>query len=54
MFKGIFTAAALAMTVVVAQAQDSEVSWQHQSAGGVNFSQVALKDWAQGGEEALN
>ena len=50
MFKGIFTAAALAMTVVVAQAQDSEVSWQHQSAGGVNFSQVALK----GGEEALN
>ena len=54
MFKGIFTAAALAMTVVVAQAQDSEVSWQHQSSGGVNFSQVALKDWAQGGEEALN
>jgi hypothetical protein len=33
MFKGIFTAAALAMTVVVAQAQDSEESWQHQSAG---------------------
>jgi len=23
-------------------------------AGGVNCSQVALKDWAQGGEEALN
>ena len=42
------------MTVVVAQAQDSEMSWQHQPAGGVNFSQVALKDWAQGVEEALN
>ena len=54
MFIGLFAAAALAMTVAAAQGEESDSPWQHQLAGSVNFSQVALKDWAQGGEEALN
>ena len=27
--------------------------WTHQLVGGLNLTQVALKDWAQGGEDAL-
>jgi len=42
------------MVVIPAQAQEQASAWQHQLASGVNFSQVAFKDWAQGGEEALN
>lgn len=47
-------AAALWMVVIPAAAEQQQSAWKHQLAGGVNFSQVALKDWAQGGEEALN
>jgi hypothetical protein len=35
------------------QAQEATAPWKHSLAGAVNLSQVALKDWAQGGEDAL-
>ena len=37
------------------QAEDEETSadWSHQLVGGVNLTQVALKSWAGGGEDAL-
>ncbi len=33
--------------------QEVEIRWKHSLAGAVNLTQVALKDWAQGGEDAL-
>ncbi|MFT5088343.1 MAG: hypothetical protein ACI8PG_002704, partial [Planctomycetota bacterium] len=35
------------------QAQEAPAPWKHSLAGAVNLTQVALKDWAQGGEDAL-
>ena len=49
----ILSIAILGLCISAGQAAETS-PWQHQMAGGVNFSQVALKDWAQGGEEALN
>ena len=34
-------------------AEDAPQPWTHQLVGGVNLTQVALKDWAGGGEDAL-
>ncbi len=51
MSKGLLLCALL---ISVAHAEESTSPWKHQAAGGLNFSQVALKDWAQGGEEALS
>lgn len=46
-------ACALVMLCSALQAQEVKGPWKHSLAGAVNLTQVALKDWAQGGEDAV-
>lgn len=46
-------ACALVALCSTLQAEEAETPWKHSLAGAVNLTQVALKDWAQGGEDAL-
>ena len=44
---------ALVVLCSTLHAQEAEKPWKHSLAGAVNLTQVALKNWAQGGEDAV-
>lgn len=49
------TAAALlaAATAICGQTAAPDTAWRHQLVGGLNLTQVQLKDWSGGGQDAL-
>jgi hypothetical protein len=49
----LYTGLAQAQEKVAAVVPQPSSSWTHKLVGAVNVTQVALKDWAQGGEDAL-
>ncbi len=53
MFFRVLSSLIMLSTVLHAQEGDLSPVWKHTLAGAVNLTQVALKDWAQGGEDAL-
>lgn len=52
------TAAALLLAACCAQAAEQEKAppkpWQHNLVGSLSLTQIALKDWSQGGDDALS